>query len=835
MAWYPLNGDLKDKTGFSGDLSIEGTVNLTIDGKIGGKAPNFIGVASNGLYINNFIQDVENWQSNFSYACWVYINSQEGNWQYLISTGRDCGSYGCNLQIRSSDLVICYETKNQQHYSTGISVPLQVWTHITMTCDDNFIYFYVNGEYKTKVENKGFGYTEAKNQALYIGKMSYNSTVNHFPLNGSIQDVRIYNHCLSDAEIKEISKGLVLHYTMDNLYGNSNILQTSGLYPLEMNGIIFTPQQNGGLKISGENQTKEGYGSAYVFPYGSIRDDNYHSLERGTYVISLSGSDYYKLATTDKAKFYWRIRVDSPYGQQIECSQENGYGVFTLTQNYEKVYIGFGFYPLLEIVEDTIFIKLEKGTYPTIWCPNIADPLASSYGLDKVYDSSGYGNDGVPVGDVLTLSNSKKYEHNALIKSQNIDDYTSMSGASYIRSKCEVGDVSQITISWWANIYSFGHQGSGMFTSSQDGEIPTNYLQAGFNQYDAVFRFLTTDDMSNSLSATNLIVQNEWHMYSLVFDGETIKSYRDGMLFQSKDLIGKLKPFTQIFIGLSNAGAAIRKTIGEWSDFRVYTTALSEKDILKLYQETQKIDNKGNLYCSELNELERRVEYLESHSYDGAANYINTKVNPTNNTAIEIKINVPSDVEHSWDRLYGCHNYFRTQASDGYGNKQNFYWDYPDNAQVCTITFEYDTDITIKQDKNYLFVNGELQYTFTDGEWAVNNSIYLFYAYASDRCGIFKLYYCKIWEDGILVRDFLPAISTEEGHIGEACLFDTVENKYYYNQGTRKFTTNLDESTTNIDFTSKGIVNTDYIIEGKDKTKILNDGNIIEVNNLYEN
>lgn len=262
---------------------------------------------------------------------------------------------------------------------------------------------------------------------------------------------------------------------------------------------------------------------------------------------------------------------------------------------------------------------------------------------------------------------------------------------------------------------------------------------------------------------------------------------------------------------------------------------MTENDILQLYKEREKIDNQGNLYCSELNEVERRVEYLESHSYDDAANYINTKVNPTNNTAIEIKINVPSDVEHSWDRLYGCHNYFRTQASDGYGNKQNFYWDYPDNAQVCTITFEYDTDITIKQDKNYLFVNGELQYTFTDGEWAVNNPIYLFYAYASDRCGIFKLYYCKIWEDGILVRDFLPTISTEEGHIGEACLFDTVENKYYYNQGTRKFTTNLDESTTNIDFTSKGIVNTDYIIEGNDTVKIKNDGNIIEVNNLYEN
>ena len=126
VAWYPLNGDLKDRSGFSGDLSVEGTVNLTTSGKIGQQAPTFTGNAHNGLYLNNFIQDVENWQSNFSYTCWVYINSQNGNWQYLISTGRDYANIACNLQIRSSDLMICLDMNGLgQHISTGIQISYQ--------------------------------------------------------------------------------------------------------------------------------------------------------------------------------------------------------------------------------------------------------------------------------------------------------------------------------------------------------------------------------------------------------------------------------------------------------------------------------------------------------------------------------------------------------------------------------------------------------------------------------------------------------------------------------------------------------------------------------------
>jgi hypothetical protein len=51
-----------------------------------------------------------------------------------------------------------------------------------------------------------------------------------------------------------------------------------------------------------------------------------------------------------------------------------------------------------------------------------------------------------------------------------------------------------------------------------------------------------------------------------------------------------------------------------------------------------------------------------------------------------------------------------------------------------------------------------------------------------------KMYSCKIWDnEGTLLRDFVPAISQEENHINEACMFDQVSQTYFYNSGTSAF------------------------------------------------
>ena len=47
-----------------------------------------------------------------------------------------------------------------------------------------------------------------------------------------------------------------------------------------------------------------------------------------------------------------------------------------------------------------------------------------------------------------------------------------------------------------------------------------------------------------------------------------------------------------------------------------------------------------------------------------------------------------------------------------------------------------------------------------------------------------KIYYCKIYNNGILVRDFVPCIKDD----GEVGLYDLIGKQFYGNAGTGVFT-----------------------------------------------
>ena len=111
-------------------------------------------------------------------------------------------------------------------------MPEKLWTHVCVVYKNPSLYIYING--KLRAERHG-GVSNAASFAQTT-PIIHNSSYRYF------NDFRIYNHALSLKEIKELSKGLMIHYKL-NFDNNTNLL-VNALNPsftgqiTQANGII---------------------------------------------------------------------------------------------------------------------------------------------------------------------------------------------------------------------------------------------------------------------------------------------------------------------------------------------------------------------------------------------------------------------------------------------------------------------------------------------------------------------------------------------------------------------------------------------------------------------
>lgn len=100
----------------------------------------------------------------------------------------------------------------------------------------------------------------------------------------------------------------------------------------------------------------------------------------------------------------------------------------------------------------------------------------------------------------------------------------------------------------------------------------------------------------------------------------------------------------------------------------------------------------------------------------------------------------------------------------------------------------YEVEIELYSNIITCNVNGENVFS-KEGNFDVDgeDTLYLFSRHLTSRYSpdnfIGKIYYCKIWDNGNLVRDFIPVLDEND----VSCLYDKVENKFYYNKGTGEF------------------------------------------------
>ncbi len=526
QVWLPLNGDLHNQGISSVTVSNSGAT-VSNNGKIG-KCYSFAN--SNYLSLNTIPYSK---LTNCSVCFWICLDAGDESW--LPCTGQTTSYYFLATQNNTGAFYHQNVGSNTKTiYRDGVvgttPLPAGSWHHYCITGLD------------------------LSGWSMFLINL-YGSTGAGWNFTGRMNDFRIYDHCLSPKEVKEISKGLVLHYKLDggSLKGSENLV----------NGL------NGGgqCTISGNTVSVSGNNSDTYFYIKTTQ-----ALTSGkTYKISCTGS------FADGKYYYFPIGGQSNTGPG-QLVVKNGYCSMVFVANNAIANGG------TTIILDDTTRSPGAGTIGNIMLEEI---IGAS-------DSSGYGRNGEFINQNFLSESSNSARYNSAIDFGS-DNSTYHPNCGAIRTPFTWNGCEACTISFWINpigchsLFCFSNtSGAGGYTS--------NYLQ----HFDS-YVFLGYQSGRNVLLQPTL---NSWHHYTIVYDSTSLKLYVDGALNKTNTFSSSvtMDNISYLFVNHCCAGGVDRKSATKMSDFRIYSTALSADDIKELYDTSAIIYNDGTIAAREFSE-----------------------------------------------------------------------------------------------------------------------------------------------------------------------------------------------------------------------------------------
>lgn len=186
-----------------------------------------------------------------------------------------------------------------------------------------------------------------------------------------------------------------------------------------------------------------------------------------------------------------------------------------------------------------------------------------------------------------------------------------------------------------------------------------------------------------------------------------------------------------------------------------------------------KIKSFSNIVSIPKQDEYKLLEYIKTNG----TQYIDTGILAKSNLSIEIDCNFAFNNNTS---LFG--------AADGDGSKNRIHLFYYQNQQIYYyyassgypyVKFSNFGRHVYKISNNILYIDGEQKLNAgTSSTFSSSSSIYLFAVNFNGQAfnnSIVRFYSCRIWDDDILVRDYIPVEKN-----GIACLYDKIEGKFYY-------------------------------------------------------
>lgn len=464
------------------------------------------------------------------------------------------------------------------------------WVHCCLTyqSSDNIMTIYINGiKCSTRQLKSLNGLSSA---TALIGKRN-NET---YLLEGYLNDFRLYDECLSPKQVKYISQAMICHYPMGNVdgkIGGRNLcLNTGNSYTMGY-GISNTSWVDGyayiGLPTTINNPEIVPQGNGY-----------WRFLENETYTQTIWLETDATIIDLNKCSITWFREND---GHDVQIAKiikisENSYKIistYTMLKEAQRVRLFdiINLHNALDIRNSGTYLKfgklkIEKGTESTPYTPA---PEDNPQFYDNIIpDISGYQNNGEATDSTCpTWSNDSprylgSYEFNG--KNQYI------SGLSPISN-----NTKEFTIAFWVKLKNVP-------------DTMTFYTaRAGMGSGVALFfvnkniRF--DDNVQSTFNYTYDLSSNKWTHLCITRSNTSKKLYVNGRLIDSISKVGDMQNIGEYFTigGSSSYGngiADLNWLNGNLSDFRIYATALSESDVLNLYQSSASLDSQGNLILS---------------------------------------------------------------------------------------------------------------------------------------------------------------------------------------------------------------------------------------------
>lgn len=501
---------------------------------------------------------------------------------------------------KMNDFHWSWQNENSNDAKNGGSIsgcfPTNTWTHCCITYTNGTAIAYINGVERSRASNK---YIENSSYA-------YETTVIHNNSNRYIQDFRVYDHCLTPREVKQLSRGLVMHYKLDN--GNNTNLITKS-YNFNGAANVSVDPVYGWNVLSGDNTSGTSYKELYV-------NSNIVNVQYGDIYTA---SFYAKSSTSTGLTTYFYHNVDGVSISNILSSEgttdlsSDGRCRFLLTPQWKRYWVRYTFkgsrggstaalnkHLLFRMLAgdkvDIAGVKLERGSYSSGYGlkPNeIPAPLVEK-------DVSGFGHNGTRSTEMTYTSDSKRY-----------GSATNFTGANYIRGTgFSTEGQPDLTMCAWVYPENINNGtdinciciGGAYLAIRTANACATTYC---YGKNPAGYHTAPT---------SSALPMNQWSHIAAVWDSvnENHKIYVNGSEVFTVACTGVSSGGSQDKKDIGQENGNLRPFIGKISDVRVYTTPLSANDIKEVYASTTSFHENNIVQCHNAVEAITPLKFKEN-------------------------------------------------------------------------------------------------------------------------------------------------------------------------------------------------------------------------------